>query len=487
MDRETVRRIEEYRRNEAGPIENNLIDELVGGEMDRTEFLRRGTMFGLSVGMMGSLLGLVGEAGAAPVARATRRPSRPAARSASGSPLRRPARAVPAQRRRLARVRGHPGRVPHLHEPQGDRSCRWLATSWKPNKDATVWTFQLRKGVKFHNGQEMTSTDVVASMKQYVGEGLERRASAPFFDPPGVSAGRPVRGRLPAQVARSAPSRTSLSQTTYQAIIQPAAIAAKPGTWVKSGMIGTGAFKLKSYTTKQSAELVRNTALLGRPTAARRGQGDVLHGLGAARARASGGADRPRDAALAAGGAAVQEQLEVHVLLAAGLGASPVLHADRPRRRSRTPASGGPSRSTINRPAADREGRCSARPWSGTTTRSGSTSPRPTRRRSSGRRTSQLAKSLLGRRGGREPQVHHHDAELPRPPRPRGVDPGVRAGGRDHVGLEVMDGRQVLRLRAGGRGLRHDDAVAEPPVLADRVRLARRAEPLPLALLHVDG
>ena len=33
--------IEEYRRTEAGPLENNLIDELVGGELDRQEFLQR--------------------------------------------------------------------------------------------------------------------------------------------------------------------------------------------------------------------------------------------------------------------------------------------------------------------------------------------------------------------------------------------------------------------------------------------------------------
>ena len=66
MDRETRRALEEYRRNDAGPIENNLIDELVNGEVDRAEFLRRGTMFGLSAGIIGSALGFVGEAGAAP-------------------------------------------------------------------------------------------------------------------------------------------------------------------------------------------------------------------------------------------------------------------------------------------------------------------------------------------------------------------------------------------------------------------------------------
>ena len=35
MDREIRRRVEEYRHTEAGPIENNLIDELVGGDLDR--------------------------------------------------------------------------------------------------------------------------------------------------------------------------------------------------------------------------------------------------------------------------------------------------------------------------------------------------------------------------------------------------------------------------------------------------------------------
>ena len=64
MDRETRRLIEDYRRNEAGPIENNLIDELHAGELDRSEFLRRAGMFGVSAGVVGGLLGYVGEAAA---------------------------------------------------------------------------------------------------------------------------------------------------------------------------------------------------------------------------------------------------------------------------------------------------------------------------------------------------------------------------------------------------------------------------------------
>ena len=35
-----------------------------------------------------------------------------------------------------------------------------LATSWKANAKGTVWTFQLRKGVKFWDGHPFTSADV---------------------------------------------------------------------------------------------------------------------------------------------------------------------------------------------------------------------------------------------------------------------------------------------------------------------------------------
>ena len=82
--------------------------------------------------------------------------------------------------------------------------------------------------------QDAHRPDVVASMKQYVGEELERRPLAVLRR---VRASRRG-GSTPSSFRLKSPIGVFpylVSQTTYQAIIQPAAIAAKPGTWVKAG------------------------------------------------------------------------------------------------------------------------------------------------------------------------------------------------------------------------------------------------------------
>jgi len=44
-----------------------------------------------------------------------------------------------------------------------------LAESWNISPDYRVYEFKLRKGVKFHNGDEMTAEDVVFSISRYKG------------------------------------------------------------------------------------------------------------------------------------------------------------------------------------------------------------------------------------------------------------------------------------------------------------------------------
>ena len=45
-----------------------------------------------------------------------------------------------------------------------------LAESWEASPDAKIWTFQIRKGVEFHNGKTLDSRDVVDSINHHLGE-----------------------------------------------------------------------------------------------------------------------------------------------------------------------------------------------------------------------------------------------------------------------------------------------------------------------------
>ena len=45
-----------------------------------------------------------------------------------------------------------------------------LAESYEPNADATEWTFNLRKGVEFHNGKTVDADDVITTIDRHRGE-----------------------------------------------------------------------------------------------------------------------------------------------------------------------------------------------------------------------------------------------------------------------------------------------------------------------------
>ncbi|MFO1061407.1 MAG: ABC transporter substrate-binding protein [Dongiaceae bacterium] len=51
----------------------------------------------------------------------------------------------------------------------------WLAESFAANPAASVWTFQLRKGVTFHNGKTMSAADVVYSFQRI----LDKKTGSP--------------------------------------------------------------------------------------------------------------------------------------------------------------------------------------------------------------------------------------------------------------------------------------------------------------------
>ena len=260
MDRHTRRAIEDYRRHEAGPIENNLVDELLAGDLDRQELLRRGAMFGLSAGLLGTLLAYAGEAPAATLAPATRSVTR-------GGTLRvavtKPGAAIEPSKIDTVGAVGVvsiPGEYLTYASPSG-KLQPWLATSWKPNRDATVWTFQIRRGVRFHDGKTLTADDVVSTFKVLTGK--DSAAASVFkgiLSPGGVRKTGPYTVQFRLQQATGG-FPYLVSQSTYQGPILPRSY--RVGTYVRSKMPGTGPYKLQSYVEGRSAVFVRNEAYWG--------------------------------------------------------------------------------------------------------------------------------------------------------------------------------------------------------------------------------
>ena len=257
MDRETRRTIEQFRREQANPIENNLIDEWNAGMLDRGELLRRGAMFGLSASVIGGLIGASPAAGALRHREAVKAGG--TLRVAILAPTKPPEPSQVADEGGLA-VISIVGEFLTFSDPQLNLRP-WLATSWKPNAAATVWTFQIRKGVKFHNGQTMTADDVVKTFKVLAGP-TSQAASVykGILSPSGVV----KTGPYTVQFHLDQPTGGFpylVSQTTYQAPILPKNYT--PGTYVASKMPGTGPYKFVSYDQTRGAQFVRNTAYWG--------------------------------------------------------------------------------------------------------------------------------------------------------------------------------------------------------------------------------
>jgi len=55
---------------------------------------------------------------------------------------------------------------PLLYPTKGGPPKPWVAERWEASEDGKVWTFYIRKGIKFHSGRELTAEDVAFSMQR---------------------------------------------------------------------------------------------------------------------------------------------------------------------------------------------------------------------------------------------------------------------------------------------------------------------------------
>ena len=284
MDREEMRRLDEYRFSQAGPLENDLVDELGRG--------RHGPP-GIHSPRNGA--GPVGgrdRVGARRLRHAARvrrsdRPRRrggrlrvgiipPPARGSIPTPTRIRAASRPAASRR----------VPHPGDADADAPAG-AGAQLEAERERIGVDVQAAPGVKFQDGQSFSADDVVATYDRLCdpASGSQALSALKGVLSPG---GTKKIDDLTIEFHLDAPNANFpylTSSTTYQGILLPANY--KLGTFEKTPQT-TGAFKLVSYNPGVGAKYERNTGWWGGTRAARRRRRHVLlrrrgRDLGAAR------------------------------------------------------------------------------------------------------------------------------------------------------------------------------------------------------------
>jgi peptide/nickel transport system substrate-binding protein len=257
------------RRND---IENHIVDEYVAGRIDRREFIRRGTVAGLSLPMISFLIAACGGANDTNSASSAAAGSGSSTAAATGATktggtirlgITTPSTEVDPV------LNGDTGGLAML-AMTGEFLCvdenkkltPWLAESWTSNADASEWTFKIRQGVNFNDGTPMTAKDVAASINRLSDPANKSNALSAFT---GVlskdSATAPDDTTVVFKL--DAPNGSFpyyLSSDNYNAIILPAAYA---GNFTKT-FPGTGPWKMASYTEGASASFVRNDGYWGK-------------------------------------------------------------------------------------------------------------------------------------------------------------------------------------------------------------------------------
>ena len=131
-----------------------------------------------------------------------------------------------------------------------------VATSWK-TIDPTTWEFKLRKGVKFHDGTELTAEDVAFS--------IDRVAQIPNSPGPFVAYTKAIVGKeivdpytIRFKTAFPHPLMPNDLSTIYIVSKKAATGASTEDFNTGKATIGSGRFKFVKYVSGDHVELVRN-------------------------------------------------------------------------------------------------------------------------------------------------------------------------------------------------------------------------------------
>lgn len=130
----------------------------------------------------------------------------------------------------------------------------WLAESWEEAADGMSWTFKLKQGITFHNGEPFTADTVKAWIELFKtteGENAymaEAIASVEVVDPTTVKF----------VMSRPEPNLLYNLSSTFMSVIEPKSFAALGDNFGVTEVYGTGPYKLESFAVGQETVLVRN-------------------------------------------------------------------------------------------------------------------------------------------------------------------------------------------------------------------------------------
>ncbi|AUT64921.1 ABC transporter substrate-binding protein [Paraburkholderia terrae] len=242
-------------RTGANDLQNHAIDEFLAGRLSRRELLRAGSVLGLWT--LGGAISLTTSQAvrAAEVGNtnATIRVGHPMP-SGAIDPLTAFDVASPA----LLNQSGE-----YLINADGETAMLHpaLALSWRSNTAGDVWTFKVRQGVRFQDGQPLTAKDVAATFNRLTDP---HSGSAALALLRGVlsKGGTVARDNQTIEFHLDSPNGSFpwyVSSDTVNAVILPANFQ---GPYEKS-FIGTGPYRLERYQPRLGASFVRNESYWG--------------------------------------------------------------------------------------------------------------------------------------------------------------------------------------------------------------------------------
>lgn len=142
----------------------------------------------------------------------------------------------------------------------------WLATEWRVSDDQLTWTFTLRDGVKWHDGQPLTVEDVVFSYQYFATTG-----SGWFMAPISEVASITAVGERQVAIKLKRPFAPFLSTVAEPVFIIPKHIWEKiedPKKFTRpEAVIGSGPYKLVQYSKEEGTYLyeANDDYFLGKP------------------------------------------------------------------------------------------------------------------------------------------------------------------------------------------------------------------------------